>query len=283
MNPAQRNILIVLVILNAVVLCTVSIVASSFISGQSAQVANLAQATPQATRATPTPSRALASAETPSPTSTLVIRPRPTVGQSVRIVIPAVGVDPGWKLYAVDDDGFAIGLPPSWQQVDVDPAAIQAAINNLQTKNPSLASVFSAQASRLAATGIKFFGLDLDAQSLASNFVTNVNVLHEPLTLALNLDTYARLSIAQLEKLPNVQKPIAQRSVSITAGDAEELKYSLKITQPNGETLSTATTQYLVVRDKDAFVITLASSTTQAKNYAATFEKIGKSFRWLSR
>ncbi len=281
MTPTQRNILVVLAILNVIVLCAVCAVASSLINGQGAQVANLAQATPQATPATRTPSRAFNSTEIPSPTNTLVIRPRPTT--AVRVVIPAVGVDQGWRLYAVDDDGYAIGLPPSWQQMDVDPAAIQAATDNLKAKNPSLASVFGAQASMLAATGIKFFGFDLDAQSLASNLATNVNVLREPLPQAVNLDTYAKLSAAQLERLSNVQKPIAQRRVSIAAGDAQEFKYSLKITQPNGETFSTATTQYLVVRGQDAFVITLTTSVSQEKNYAATFEKIGKSFRWLSR
>ncbi len=283
MTPTQRNVLVVLAILNVIVLCAVCAVASSLINGQSAQVANLAQATPQATPATLTPSRAFKSTEIPSPTNTLVIQPRPTAGVAVRTVIPAVDVDPGWKLYAVDADGFAIGLPPSWQQIDVDPASIQNLIDRFKASNPSYANIFSPQMSSLLAAGTKFLGIDLDAQSLASNFVTNAGISHELLPLAVNLDTYVKLSIAQVEKFPIVQKPIAQRRVSLAAGDAQELRYSLKITQPNGETISATATQYLIVRGKDGFVITLETSAAQAKNYAATFEKIGKSFRWLSR
>src|SRR5574341_669592 len=282
MTPYQRNLVAALVIIDIVILCGLCIIAFSFINEQN-QVANPTQATIQVSQATLTPLRAPASTDTPSPTNTRVLQARQTAVPRVRPIIPAYDVDQGWKLYAVDEDGYAIGLPPSWQQTDVDPASIQNLIDRFKASNPSYANIFSAEVSRLATTGVKFLGFDLDPQSLASNFVTNMNILHEPLTLAVNLDTYVKLSVAQLEKLPNVQKPIAQRRVSLIAGDAQELKYSLKITQPNGATFSTGTTQYLVVRGKDAFVITLTTSAAQAKNYATTFEKIGKSFRWLSR
>jgi hypothetical protein len=225
-------------------------------------------ATSTAATATPPPAR-------PTPTDTLVVT------SALVLSTPPAGLDAGWKYYENPGQGFGLGLPPSWAQLDLAPTAFQNALDSLEQKNPDLASVLGSEGNPLLASGFKFFGFDAAAVSAQRGFVTNVNVMVEPLPFPVPLDTYVQLSLAQLDQLTNVQKPITHTRVKLGANEAEEMRYHLQLTNAQGATLTTSTLQYALIGNQRGYVITLTTAADQEQDYATTFDQIAQSFRWV--
>jgi hypothetical protein len=181
----------------------------------------------------------------------------------------------GWPLYEVPAEGFALALPPGWRRFDMDPKTFEASFNGVLAQNPQ----FGAMAGNLRqqmASGVKFFGLD--EATLGTGFATNVNVVRVPLPPAGGLDAAVADSVKQLESLPNVVKPVARER--LPAGGRERLRFRMTMNAAAGRSATVVVTQYLAVRDKDGYALTLTTLAEQEAKYAATFEKVGQSFRF---
>ena len=223
-------------------------------------------ATPVPATPTPRPTRVPPTA-TPRPTSTAPVA-TPTL-------------EAGWVLYEKPADGFAIALPPTWRQIDMDPQTWQASLDAIKAQNPDLAPLLEGQTRSLLEAGIKFFGFDLAPEALATGVATNVNVLIQSLPAEVSLDFYVQLNVGQLENMPSVVKPVEHRRVQFADGEAEELRYAMNMVAPSGAALTLWTDQYLFVREKQVYVVTCTTSKDAASQYAETFAKIGQSFRLL--
>ena len=184
-----------------------------------------------------------------------------------------------WPLYERPAEGFAINLPPSWQPVDLDPQTLEATFRALGEKNPQAMAMFGEQAQNLIASGFKFFGFEMAPEAAALGFATNVNVLKQPLPVAVSLEVYTQLNVGQLENTPTVVKPVSHQRVKLDGVEAEELRYRISLNSPTGGVATLAVTQYLVVSGKDAYVVTLTTTADLAEKYAPTFERMGQRFR----
>lgn len=188
-------------------------------------------------------------------------------------------VDPSWTVYEKPDIGFSVALPPSWKQIDMDPATLDASLKVVKEQNPEMAAALEGQARNLVLSGIKFFGFDLAPESTSAGFATNISVLKQSSPAAVALDVYVQANVGQLENLSNVTKPVNHRRARLAAGEAEELRYTMNVNASAGQSMSLRLTQYLLVKGKDAYVITLTTTAEQGDKYAPTFEKIGQSFK----
>jgi hypothetical protein len=163
----------------------------------------------------------------------------------------------------------------------MDPQTLEASLDAVKEQNPEMASMLEGQARTLVTSGIKFFGFDLSPEATAAGFATNVNVFKQSLGAEASLDFYVQLNVGQLENIPNVVEPISHQRVNIAAGEAEQMRYGMEMAAPDGQTVTMALTQYLVVEGKDAYVITLTTRADWAEKYAPIFEQIGQSFRLI--
>jgi len=223
---------------------------------------------------------ALASCGGPAPTATRVpptATPQPT--PTPPVATPTL--EAGWVLYEKPADGFAIALPPTWRQIDMDPQTLGASLDAIKAQNPELAPQLEGQARSLLEAGIKFFGFDLAPEALATGAATNVNVLSQSLPAEVSLDFYVQLSVGQLENMSSVVKPVQQRRVQLAAGEAEELSYAMNMVAPSGAALALWTDQYLFLQGKAVYVITCTTSQETAPKYTEVFANIGRSFRLL--
>lgn len=264
MNRMQRVIVIVFALADLLVLCALGVLAFTRISGGNTQAVVVQPTAVVVT--TPRPPTVFATVLSVTPTNVLST---PTAKP-----VPTVKLDTGWKYYD-NSEGFRLALPPKWDQLPVAQKGFQATMDTLKKNNPDLANALGSQSSQLLSSGFKFFGFDLGQKN--PKFLTNVNILIEPLTVAIPLDTYVDLSLAQLEKVQSVSKPVNHRRVQLAVGDAEELTYHLKINSAQGN-LTTMTMQYLVVREYNAYIITFTTTDDQANNYTTTFQKIAQTF-----
>ena len=171
--------------------------------------------------------------------------------------------------YEKKQEGFAISLPPSWAEFNLDKKALTQTLNIIKEKNPNIDKNYEALFEKIVEGGyIKFFAYD--GNSLTSGFLTNINVMKEQLKFEISLDVYIELTKAQLEKMLN---PVTNRRIKTNSGEAEVLYY--KIITGNQVV---AITQIIAVKGKEAFVVTLSTSESQAEKYSPVFEKIGQSF-----
>jgi hypothetical protein len=192
--------------------------------------------------------------------------------------VPEAKAESGWPLYEVPAEGFALALPPDWRRFDMNPATFEATMDEMLKKNPELKALLANLRQQLA-SGVKFFGFD--DSTLGTGFATNVNVLRLQVPPGATLDTVVADAVRQAESLPTVVKPIHHERVKVAAGEAERFRYKVTIQTPTGQNVSLATTQFILVRGSGSYTVTAVSVSDQEAKYAETFEKIGKSFRFL--
>lgn len=187
---------------------------------------------------------------------------------------PAPSLESGWQLYSVTAEGFAIALPSNWDKVDLNLSAtdVAAAFKD----NPEFAKFLQGlQLNKY----IKFFGVD--HQTLNSDFATNVNVV----TVAVpdSVTSLDQVVTAELATYKRLQISPTQQRVHLSAGDAEELDYTLTPNTASGAKVLTAVKQYVLLRlgaHPTEFVVTLTTKADQASSYDVTFGKIANAFRY---
>jgi hypothetical protein len=218
----------------------------------------------------------------PSPTDSETTRPQVAVAPPLASESPTpsptpiptikLKLDAGWTAADRSADGFAMGLPPRWHSIDLDPYALDASLRAID--DPQYQTLLRQQTASLLTTGVKLFAFDLSATNVStSGFTTNLNVIEETLPYTVSLDVYAQVTVAQLEQLDAVSKPIGQQRVTLPAGPSQKLSYRVTLTSGTTKTTS-AITQYLLVNGNIAYVLTFTTTPAQLGTYAPTFAKM---------
>ena len=188
--------------------------------------------------------------------------------------------DNGWPVYEVSSEGFALALPPDWRQFDMNPKTFEAKIQETLKQNPQLGPMVGNLRQQLTA-GVKFFGFDM--ATAGTGFATNVNVMRAPLPPGTTLDTAVADTVRQLESLATVTKPVAHERLKMATGDRERIHCKMTMKSPTGQNFALTTTQYITLRGSDGYVVTLTTLLNEDAKYAPTFEKIGRSFRFIKQ
>jgi hypothetical protein len=89
-------------------------------------------------------------------------------------------------------------------------------------------------------------------------------------------------SVKQLESLESVARPIEHQRVKLATGEAERFHYKMTMQSPRGKPAVLAITQFILVKGAESYIVTLTTLSNQEPRYAATFEKIGQSFRFIN-
>ncbi len=186
-------------------------------------------------------------------------------------------LEAGWTRYEKAEDGFAIALPPGWQQMDLDPETVKESMQTMMKDNPQMAEALSEQAQSMAASGVKFWGFDMADLSDDSPGLTNVNVLVSDVPKEVTLDQYEQVNAQQLEQMAT---DVKHERVNLPAGEA--IKFTSKLTT-NTETgsIEQALTQYALLKDGTSYVITFTTETSELAGNTETFQKIAESFELL--
>jgi hypothetical protein len=274
MTSQQKKILIVLALVNVLCLCCGLPVALFLMLGNDSAgtpAAFLPEPSVAPTKPAPTLLPTPLSSPTPQATATRVIQAPPTP-----VLTPA---ELGWTLYPLPQEGFAISVPTSWAAQNFDPTTLASLMQKIQEKNPQYAKTLGSQAPQMAAAGIKFIAIDLTSQPEAPNFATNLNVMHLSIPQAVTIDNFVSTNLKQLES-SGVAKSINHRRIKLPAGDAEELRCTATMVISGSEKTQIAITQYLILHNREGYVLTLTTDPKLDAKYFPTFEKIAKSWQW---
>jgi hypothetical protein len=192
--------------------------------------------------------------------------------------VPDAKLESGWSFHEVPSAGFALALPPDWRQFDMDPATFDAQFQEAMKRNPQFELMLGNLRQQMAA-GMKFVGIH--EATLNTGFATNVNVLRLQMPSGTTLDAAVAATLGQMESLPNFTKPIVHERLTMATGDRERIRCKMTMQMPTGQTFTLATTQFVLVKDTDAYAVTLTTLADQDAKYAPSFEKIGTSFRFI--
>jgi hypothetical protein len=189
-----------------------------------------------------------------------------------------------WREYRQSEDGFAVSLPPSWHKFDVNAETLSVALPALGVQNPALIALISREAGQRSRSGseIHFFAFDLTSDAAGTGFMTNLNILHQPLTLSMGLSEFGAVNVRELEQVAQLARPVLQEQAILPAGRALRLSYQLVVDLGDNQRLDLSLVQYLLVRGREGYVITFATMPGQCQQYEATFERIAGTFRWLA-
>ena len=222
-----------------------------------------------------TPISALTESQQVVPTET----PEPIVAS----VTYTTTVDEGWVFYENPSVGFAITLPPSWQQLNLDPNVVEARVRELRARDPKLAETFDAELRSFQALGVSFYAFD-GAPGVREHCTCPPSLaITKPDAHGKTLDGMVDELLHELDQLPYVVKPVSHRRVTLAAGAAEEFSYRTDISSTDGKSLARNVTEYYFTDGKTAFVIALSTPIAHAGEYSELFPRIGKSFRLVER
>jgi hypothetical protein len=173
-------------------------------------------------------------------------------------------------------DGFSISIPPSWRAIDMDPQTMKAAFKTMVDQNPALAQSYSVeQMQALVQQGIKIMAFDFGS----GGGHTNLNVLQQTLPSEMSASVFSQLAASQVEVQLKISPPKIEPA-TVGGLDAQVIRYDLPLQTANG-TFNASFSQYIVMRGKDAYIITFTSRFEDAVGSRATFDQIAANFALL--
>ncbi len=220
---------------------------------------------------TPTPTPTPTFTPTPTPTPTFTPTPEPTA-QPISTSKPtpvALPLKEGWLEYATAE--FRIALPERWQVVDVGREGIEAILALVKNLNTDWAKninqMISAEAMQEA---LRLWAMDTEPAGVG---YATANITHQQQPFAMRIGPL----LAQLE---SAYKQFGIEVVSTESGlEINGLEAGRIVLRATVGPFAVKQNQYLYVRGKDLWMLTLAVDETVWESYEPTFVEIAESFR----
>ena len=163
---------------------------------------------------------------------------------------PTITAPDGYQVGSNDKEGFALAVPSDWTVIPLalNPADFDADANRLRLENPKLASILN-QARKLGQSGGLFM-------AVAKDGVANVNLtVDKP-----KEKTLAEVVVASKTGLTDFGATnIAEEPATLAGQPATKLTFRLPVETDNG-TLPTDEIQYYMLKDKKAYILTVAAA-----------------------
>ena len=185
----------------------------------------------------------------PSPSA-----PTPTETASAAASAPAAAATPAASQATtgrieLPDKGFAVTLPDGWQSFPVDPAALQKMADAVGTKSGIGQSLQRAIDSGQTAA-LSFWAFDMSDATPGSR---NVTVLTQP---AANIPLSLVESAVKGQISAIGGSDIVTETVTLPAGEALRLTYTLTVPNAAGDQIQTSQALYWIQTDKRTIVVT---------------------------
>jgi hypothetical protein len=214
---------------------------------------------------------------TASPTSvqsapaSLAVTPAPSVPAASPASVGAVRI-------VLKADGFALTLPPGWRAVPLDGSSI-AAIKAVLPAGSRIAAVLDAELRQARADGYAFLAIDLRPATLAAGNASTLNVNVQPPS-EVGLGLLEPLVIGLLDSAAGVTNVVGGQ-VTLPAGRALRITYTLSLTTAGGTTVKLAGTQFVAPSAKHTDIVSFGCRYASALSCRSQADAIIRSFAIL--
>jgi len=188
---------------------------------------------------------------------------------------PAPTKVPGTGKITLSSYAFAITLPAGWRQVPLDgsdTSDIEAAL----PAGSQMAAALQTDAATAAAKGFALLAMDLSPDAVAAGTVSTLEVqAAAPQDLPLSL--LESLATGLLEQAAGVTS-VSSKIVTLPAGKAIRITYTLTLTTSSGQQVKLAATDYVLESPKHTYTTTVACSSAIATTCRSTADATMKTF-----
>jgi hypothetical protein len=218
-----------------------------------------------------------------SPTATVIestASPTPEASATLQVTSSpnSVGLPDGWS--RVQGDGFSIGLPDTWESLSAADIADSGVLDQMREDNPAAAAAIDQAEAAMRSGQVQLFAFDPGPRTVDSGFATNVNVIHVGDTGGEAIADLADQIAAGVQLQIPIEGEIQSDTTTLPAGEAAVLTYRWTLNAPGGQTFDVAVTQYLIVTDGDAYIVTFSGLQEAADDDRAGWEAMAASFRF---
>ena len=191
---------------------------------------------------------------------------------------PEADLPDGWRRITLAEKGFSLAVPAAW--VDMSLGNLSDGMDAIAGANPQIANIWNETRSAIENGKIALFAFDDRPEVATAAFRSNVNVISPSGALPGN-DTEAlarQLAVEIKGQLPVVGEVQSDTTV-VPAGKAAVIRYHWNLNLPGSGETPISVTQYLVVGERRAFIVSLTSTVAQAGEYEPIFGQIIESLR----
>ena len=220
---------------------------------------------------TPTSSPTATQTRTHTPTPTNTATPTLTATPTVALTEALAN---NWFKYNLPEYGISISLPGDWQSFDVTSEYLNQIIEAALSQNPDMAGIMSEQVKNMIASGAIFLGMEINEEAVKSGYFSNVFILKQDLPVAFPLDIFVQMTIQQLETQDIFEKPITSEKVNLPVGEAYRLEVKMNLTDPNGKKFTATSNEYITMKGKTIYVISLSTEASRLEKLRPVFDKI---------
>jgi hypothetical protein len=218
---------------------------------------------------TPGPGATLGTSLAPPP-SPLSLGPLPPATP-----LPSPTKIPGTGKITDKADGFAITLPAGWREIPLD-GSENAEIESSLPASSNLGATLEATTSSAAAKGFAMFAMDLTPDTLRAKVFSGLDVqVAAPMNVPLSL--MEPLVTGLLDQAPGVTS-VAAKMVTLPAGQAIRITYTLTTKTSTGQSVKLAGTDYVLLSSKHTYTVTFLVSSAAAASGRADAGTIMKTF-----
>lgn len=180
----------------------------------------------------------------------------------------------GTKRHEVASQGFSVALPSDWKSIAPGEVLSSDELQELQSENPQISRYIEALEGK--DSPIKYFAYDPDIEQ---EFATNLNVVVFPVPRKLSFEELRDSTVTEVEALPSRTTEVKAERSELAAGDAVRLTFQQQFETADGAQQEVATTQYALVIEKRAFVLTFTTLPGEEAAYRDVFAAAAESLQ----
>ncbi len=227
---------------------------------------------------TPEPTETPLPTDTPTPTET----PEPTATAEPESSLVRTQLDSGEILYTNSEAGFSIELPSEWFVIDLSGDDFSQMVELVVGQNESMSFLSEDYFQSLASSGMKFYAVQGDAESLSNPVPISINILRQETDFGLNLEEFVALNVGQFESIFDLTSEIEQTPLMLGNDESIRLSYTMNLVTAVGIETEVLNTQYLIISGGKIYVVTVGMGIELAGEYLEPARAIAETFQLVS-
>jgi hypothetical protein len=193
-------------------------------------------------------------------------------------VSSGAAIDEGWTEVVVEDQGFSLGLPGTWETLSAQDLEDSGALEARKQEHPEEANLLDLAAEALESGAMSLLAYNPDSPGAQAGFATNLNVVHAPSTSTDDPDQIAAQLAQAAGQIPDMLGEPETGSVDLPSGEAGLVRYHRSVAGESGA-VDVLVTQYGIPADGEGFILTFSTLADDAAGQEDTFEAIAETFR----
>ena len=192
--------------------------------------------------------------------------------QTPTATIAAAPLPVDWQ--RIDLGKLTLALPAEWVLTSPEELDVSNAVTEMAVQNPQLKAVLEQGRIALGSGQVQLIAYDVAPERLgATAFPTNLRVGQQTFAEAPTLNAVSDANEQELRATAGFSD-VERTAIMLGDQSATRLRSTLRVNDPLGEQLQLTLEQYLVLQDKELYIITLTTPTSQQAAYRPIFDQI---------